>query len=689
MLQEGGVYWDGWTGLLLQVGDVWAERESERRPAGGPAEVEASDLATRWLLANADRMNGGFGAFPKYVLPAVHEYAALRWARGQGELGEHTRHTLEVLVASPLFDPVEGGVHRLAGAPSFGAIQYEKMLEGNAALVRELTYALREKDSPELREALEATSRFIVDVLGRPEGGFWLAQSADIRSTDGGGYWQAEQGQRAAPPPVDRTVLAGPSVLAGAALMRAALSLGDDELFGAGRAALDFVHDTAYHPGRGMIHAIEPSGDTAIYLVAQADAALGFADAYETTGDPRFLEAARRIVQFVRANLSDPRLAAMRDSLPDPLAVGLMRNARWPQRPNVRLARAMIRLSWHGLDEPLRQRAMQILSAYCGNITNYGVHGTELALAIEEGNSEPLRVLVSGPAEAPETRALRRAAVNSPWPWTLVSTDDRSRHPAITRPGVARPHDDRDRSPAVDDPRRRHDLCPRERPSRRAGPPPGSRRCRRHLRGSLGGSNRASRTTEATLMDHAAIVRTAVAERGRVEGPLLRVDDWLNHRIDIPVLDHAGAHLASLFAGTASDVILTAEASGIAPALATGRVLGLPVLFAKKFLGPGDRHAHAREVASPTKGTEYRVEVSRRMLEPGLNVLVIDDFLSGGRTAEALGDITEEADCSITGLGFVIEKTWLPGRDRLEDRGWLVESVVRVTSLDDGIVLEG
>jgi uncharacterized protein YyaL (SSP411 family) len=426
LVNEGRVYWDKWSRLLLDVGDYWVGREAENRPTQGPADLETSDLVARWLLANADRAGGGFGAVPKFVVPAVDEYAALRQARGRGELREHTQTTLELLVASALYDPIEGGVHRLASAPSFRGIHYEKMLGGNAALVRELTFSLREAHSPELRAALSSTAGFIVNVLGRAEGGLWLAQLADSTSPDGGGYWRAEPGQRGDPPPVDRIVLAGANALAGAALLRAGLLLEDEELARSGRAVVAFVHEQAYHPGRGVIHSIEPIGDPSIYLRAQADAALGFVDAYETTGEAMFLEAAKRIVEFVQANLSDPRLGAMRDHLQDPLSIGQLINPRWPVRANARLARTMLRLSWHGLGEEFRERAMEILATYCGELPAFGVHGTEPALAIEEGTAEPLRITISGPPQAAETRALRRAAVNSPWAWTLVLTGDRS-----------------------------------------------------------------------------------------------------------------------------------------------------------------------------------------------------------------------------------------------------------------------
>jgi xanthine phosphoribosyltransferase len=182
----------------------------------------------------------------------------------------------------------------------------------------------------------------------------------------------------------------------------------------------------------------------------------------------------------------------------------------------------------------------------------------------------------------------------------------------------------------------------------------------------------------------AEALHRAILERGRVEGTLLKVDDFLNHRVDPALMQEIGAELAERFRAASPDLVLTAEASGIPPALACAFALGVPVVYAKKYLGIGDRNAFVRDVASPTKGTEYRVEVSRRVLGAGMRVVVVDDFLSGGRTAEALGEITEEAASEVVGHCFVIEKTFAGGRERLEGHGWRVDALAEITSLEGG-----
>jgi adenine/guanine phosphoribosyltransferase-like PRPP-binding protein len=110
------------------------------------------------------------------------------------------------------------------------------------------------------------------------------------------------------------------------------------------------------------------------------------------------------------------------------------------------------------------------------------------------------------------------------------------------------------------------------------------------------------------------------------------------------------------------------------------------MVYAKKFLGTGDRYSFHREVVSPTKGIEYSVEVARRVLEPGLRIAIVDDFLSGGRTAEALGEIAEEAGGDVVGFGFALEKAFLDGRQRLEAHGWAVASLVAVERIEAGTI---
>lgn len=426
LLGEGDVYWKSWPEELTRFGADWTEREGPARPRRGPVDFATSDAVTEWLLQNADRTDGGFGLAPKLVLPGLGAYARLRAARGRDDLTGQARLTIERLVASPLYDRRDGGTHRIALAPGFEQIQFEKMLEDNTNLLNELVTILRDDDSEALRAALAATARFLTGTLARPAGGFYLAQVADRSSDDGGGYWSAS-GDGAAAPPVDRLVLAGPNALAGAALLRAGVQLGDEALIVAGRAALDLVRDAGLVEGAAPLrHVLEPVPSTQIHLAAQADAALGFLDAYESCGESSYLEAAKAIADAALATLTDRTVPALFDRVPESAAPGLLANPRRPLLPNVRFARALLRLSLHGASKSYRAGALAILEYYSGSLATYRSHAIEAALAVEEALAEPLLVRIDGAPDDDATRALRMAALAAPEGWTVVTNGDPS-----------------------------------------------------------------------------------------------------------------------------------------------------------------------------------------------------------------------------------------------------------------------
>lgn len=180
-----------------------------------------------------------------------------------------------------------------------------------------------------------------------------------------------------------------------------------------------------------------------------------------------------------------------------------------------------------------------------------------------------------------------------------------------------------------------------------------------------------------------------ISERSSVSGDIVSVDTFLNHRVDAALMGEVGRRIARIAAPLRPDVLVTAEASGIPPALSTAFELKIPMIYAKKYVLPGPRQAVSREVGSATKGFEYTIEIRRRVLDAGLRALVVDDFLAQGRTAVALGEIIEEIGCRMLGAVFVIEKGWVGGRRLLEDRGWPVWSVVNIASVDGGVIRFG
>ncbi|HJB49184.1 MAG TPA: xanthine phosphoribosyltransferase [Candidatus Olsenella excrementigallinarum] len=168
------------------------------------------------------------------------------------------------------------------------------------------------------------------------------------------------------------------------------------------------------------------------------------------------------------------------------------------------------------------------------------------------------------------------------------------------------------------------------------------------------------------------------------EGNVLKVDNFLNHQCDVALYDHMGAEWARLFAGRRVDKILTIEASGIGIAcVAATHFGGVPVVFARKTESKNmDGEQYRANIRSYTKGREYQVIVAKRFLARGEHVLVIDDFMAMGCAMNGLLEICDEAGVVVEGIGIAIEKGFQPGGAELRKRGYQVESLAIVKSMD-------
>ncbi len=164
----------------------------------------------------------------------------------------------------------------------------------------------------------------------------------------------------------------------------------------------------------------------------------------------------------------------------------------------------------------------------------------------------------------------------------------------------------------------------------------------------------------------------------------LRVDGFLNHRINPEFVELAGQGLVSAFSGKGITCVLTAEAAGNVIAYEVARRLKVCALYAKKGQALTMANAVSCSLRSPTKKTKHELFVSRDYLGPGERVLVVDDFLHRGITSAALADIVLGCGAELAGFGFVIEKRQSGGRAELERFGVPVVSLAPVASMDPG-----
>jgi xanthine phosphoribosyltransferase len=171
---------------------------------------------------------------------------------------------------------------------------------------------------------------------------------------------------------------------------------------------------------------------------------------------------------------------------------------------------------------------------------------------------------------------------------------------------------------------------------------------------------------------------------------ILKVDSFVNHQVDPRLMDACGRELARRFADVGATKILTAEISGIAPALMTALHLGLPVVYARKTKPVTMTNAVLLTLApSHTKGVMTELLVAPEYLAGNERILIIDDFLASGATIMGLVRLAQAAGATIVGVGALIEKTFEGGRSALKSLGVPVKSLVCITSLEDDKIIFG
>ena len=176
-----------------------------------------------------------------------------------------------------------------------------------------------------------------------------------------------------------------------------------------------------------------------------------------------------------------------------------------------------------------------------------------------------------------------------------------------------------------------------------------------------------------------------IMSEGKVRpGGILKVDGFLNHRIDPQLSYDMAVELKRLYEGQEINKILTIEASDIAMAVMVGYVFGCPLVFAKKSKTKNiSSNVWSTEVESFTHGNTNTVVVSKEYLGPEDKVLIVDDFLATGAALKGLRALVEQAGGTVVGAGIAIEKAFQSGGDELRKSGMRVESLARIASMSD------
>lgn len=184
-------------------------------------------------------------------------------------------------------------------------------------------------------------------------------------------------------------------------------------------------------------------------------------------------------------------------------------------------------------------------------------------------------------------------------------------------------------------------------------------------------------------------LKKRIAECAEVISPdIVKADMFLNHMLDLKLLDAIGEEFYRRFENSGINKILTIEASGIAVACMTARHFQVDVVFAKKGVRKNSSaDVFSSRVFSFTHGEEYNVCVSKKFLQKEDKVLVIDDFLANGEALNGLIDIVRQSGAALAGAGIVIEKGFQPGGRLIREKGVRVESLAIIKSMDGGKIV--
>ena len=185
------------------------------------------------------------------------------------------------------------------------------------------------------------------------------------------------------------------------------------------------------------------------------------------------------------------------------------------------------------------------------------------------------------------------------------------------------------------------------------------------------------------------LLEQRILKDGKVkEGNILKVDSFLNHQIDIALMNEMGREFFRLFRGEAITKIVTIEASGIAIAAIAAQYFHVPIVFAKKAKSKNiDGDVYTSVIRSYTHGNDYTAMLEKKFLTPQDRILILDDFLATGKAQLGLQDIARQAGATVAGIGIAVEKGFQGGGDKLREAGYNLQSLAIIDEMSpEGIV---
>ena len=188
------------------------------------------------------------------------------------------------------------------------------------------------------------------------------------------------------------------------------------------------------------------------------------------------------------------------------------------------------------------------------------------------------------------------------------------------------------------------------------------------------------------------LLRDRIRKEGKIlPGHIVKVDGFLNHRIDIELMDEIAKEFKRRFGDQGITMILTAEASGIALATVCAKEFGVPMVFAKKAKSDNiEGGLYCSDIFSYTYKKKVTLLVSKDWITANDRVLIIDDFMANGEAMRGLCDIVRESGAELVGIGIAVEKGFQHGGDRIRESGINIQSLAIIDEADEnGFVFRG
>ncbi|MFQ5861816.1 MAG: thioredoxin domain-containing protein [Candidatus Brocadiales bacterium] len=412
------------------------DRERQPKPEGKLTE-EIPIQVVGSIKGMFDPVHGGFGGEPKFPQPEVIELLLTEYyMRDDEELLDIAVKSLDSMMKSELWDKVEEGFFRYSTRSDWSQPHYEKMLEGNAGLLKDYLLGYQVTGKEDYRKTAEGIISYIDSHLSSPEGGFYGSQDADEE------YYKLDAKARTkeSPPKVDIHLYTNWNSLVISQYIRAYQALGQKASLDRALNALNFLTNKAYQAGAGVYHYIA-NGEVMVrgLLVDQVCMADALVSAYETTTDRKYLETAVDIVNCAINKLEDKRKGGFFD-IPEDIA--LVGNLTFRERPlieNSQAVRVLGKLSYLTGREDFRKLSSLALKAFLNIYPDYSIQAATYALAVREHINHPTQITIIGPKKDPRTVALHKKGLEIFLPWKVIQVLDPEKDPLEIGPVTYQP----------------------------------------------------------------------------------------------------------------------------------------------------------------------------------------------------------------------------------------------------------